>query len=129
MPAAPSRSNPPRTILVVDDEEAMRELFRRMLQRAGFSAVTAVNGRDALERFRERRIDAVITDMVMPEMDGIEVIRALLAERPRLPIIAVSGVTDWADYLTLATTLGAKVGLRKPVRSAELIEALRECLA
>jgi CheY-like chemotaxis protein len=130
MPASASPpANPPPTILVVDDEEAMRNLLSRMLQRAGFVAITAVNGRDALERFREQRIDAVVTDMVMPEMDGIELIRALLAERPGLPIVAVSGVHDWADYLTLATTLGAKTGLRKPVRSTELIQALRECLA
>jgi CheY-like chemotaxis protein len=130
MPASASPpANPPPTILVVDDEQAMRNLLSRMLQRAGFVAITAVNGRDALERFREQRIDAVVTDMVMPEMDGIELIRALLAERPGLPIVAVSGVHDWADYLTLATTLGAKTGLRKPVRSTELIQALRECLA
>jgi CheY-like chemotaxis protein len=129
MPAAASPpSDPPRTILVIDDEEKMRDLLSRMLQRAGFSAVTAVNGRDALERFRDGRIDAVVTDMVMPEMDGIEVIRAFLAERPGLPIIAVSGVHDWADYLTLATTLGARAGLKKPVRSVDLIRALRRCL-
>jgi DNA-binding NtrC family response regulator len=129
MPAAASPpSDPPRTILVIDDEEKMRDLLSRMLQRAGFSAVTAANGRDALERFRDGHIDAVVTDMVMPEMDGIEVIRAFLAERPGLPIIAVSGVHDWADYLTLATTLGARAGLKKPVRSVDLVRALRRCL-
>jgi CheY-like chemotaxis protein len=129
MPTAASPPSDPRhTILVIDDEEAMRGLLSRMLRRAGFVPVTAANGREALERFRERHIDAVVTDMVMPEMDGIEVIRALLAERPGLPIVAVSGVHDWADYLALATTLGAKAGLRKPVRSSELVQALRECL-
>ena len=118
---------PQATILVVDDDEAMRDLLRRMLERADFMVVTAIHGRDALERFRSQQIDAVVTDMVMPEMDGIEVIRAFLAERPGLPIIAVSGVHDWADYLTLATTLGARAGLKKPVRSVDLIRALRRC--
>ena len=126
---APTPATPAATILVVDDDDAMRALLSRMLQRAGFSAVTAINGRDALERFRERHIDAVVTDMVMPEMDGIELIRALRAERPGLPIIAVSGVHDWADYLKMATTLGARGGLRKPIRSVDLVQAMRECLA
>jgi CheY-like chemotaxis protein len=125
----PMPATPAATILVVDDDDAMRELMSRMLQRAGFTAVTAVNGRDALERFHERHIDAVVTDMVMPEMDGLELIRALRAARPGLPIIAVSGVHDWADYLKLATTLGASGGLRKPIRSVELLQAMRECLA
>lgn len=128
MPAAASSNSPP-AILVVDDEEAMRDLLGRMLRRTGFVPIPAANGREAIERFRERHIDAVITDMVMPEMDGIELIRTLLAERPGLPIIAISGVSDWADYLTLATTLGAKAGLRKPMRAAALVQALRESLA
>ena len=106
----------------------MRGLIGRMLRRAGFEPVLAASGREAIEHFRRRPIDAVVTDMVMPEMDEIEVIRALLAERPGLPIVAVSGAEDWADYLSLATTLGAKAGLRKPLRSTELVQALRECL-
>ena len=126
--AVPPPSDRKPAILVIDDEEAMRSLMSRILQRAGFEVVAAADGREALERFRQRHIDAVVTDMVMPNMDGIEVIRALLAERPGLPIVAVSGVDDWADYISLATTLGAKAGLRKPVRSTELVQALRECL-
>jgi len=90
--------------------------------------VLAAGGREALERFRRRHIAAVVTDMVMPDMDGIELIRALLAERPSLRIVAVSGTEDWADYISLATALGAEVGLRKPLRSTELVQALRECL-
>jgi CheY-like chemotaxis protein len=130
MPAsAPPSSDRKPAILVIDDEEAMRDLISRMLQRAGFEPVPAAGGREALEYFHQRHIDAVVTDMVMPDMDGIEVIRALLAERPGLPIVAVSGVDDWADYISLATTLGAKAGLRKPLRSIELVQALRECLA
>jgi CheY-like chemotaxis protein len=128
LPAAPSPSPTRLAILVVDDEEPMRGLIGRMLQRAGFEPVLAASGREALEHFRRRHIDAVVTDMVMPEMDGIEMIRTLLAERPELPIIAVSGVEDWADYISLATTLGAKAGLRKPLRSTELVQALRDCL-
>ena len=104
-------------------------MLKRILERAGFVTVVANNGRDALERFRERPIDLVITDMVMPEMDGIELIRALTAERPGLPIIAISGVHDWANYLGIAVTLGAKAGLQKPVGAAELAATVRRLLA
>jgi CheY-like chemotaxis protein len=120
---------PQATILVVDDDEAMRDLLRRMLERAGFTVVTAIHGRDALERFRSQQIDAVVTDMVMPEMDGIELIRALLAERLRLPIIAVSGVDEWANYLRMAIDLGAKVAMQKPVRAGELARTVRQILS
>ena len=107
----------------------MRDLLRRMLERADFMVVTAIHGRDALERFRSQQIDAVVTDMVMPEMDGIELIRALLAERQRLPIIAVSGVDEWSNYLRMAIGLGARVAMQKPVRAAELARTVRQILS
>ena len=119
----------PSTVLLVDDDEGMRHLLKRILERAGFVTAIANNGRDALERFRERPIDLVITDMVMPEMDGIELIRALTAERPGLPIIAISGVHDWANYLRMAITLGAKAGIQKPVGAADLAGTVRRLLA
>lgn len=119
----------PSTVLLVDDDEGMRHLLKRILERAGCVTAVANNGRDALERFRERPIDLVITDMVMPEMDGIELIRALTAERPDLPIIAISGVHDWANYLSMAITLGAKAGIQKPVSAADLAGTVRRLLA
>ena len=88
----------------------------------------AANGREALACIRSCTIDVVVTDMVMPEMDGIELIRALVVERPSLPIIAISGVHDWSNYFGMAVRLGAKVGLRKPVSSADLLRAVRELL-
>jgi two-component system, response regulator, stage 0 sporulation protein F len=115
-------------VLVVDDDEGMRSLLRRMLERAGFAVVTAAHGREALERIRMRVIDVVITDMVMPEMDGIELTRALVAEYPGLPIIAISGVHDWSNYFRIAIRFGAKAGLQKPVSAVALIQAVREQL-
>lgn len=125
-PSAADPSGPQATVLVVDDDEAMRNLLRRRLERAGSIVVTAIDGREALERFRSHQIDAVVTDMVMPEMDGIELIRTLLAERPRLPIIAISGVHDWADYLRMAIDLGAKASIQKPVRAHDLTQTVRQ---
>ncbi|HEX7968883.1 MAG TPA: response regulator [Stellaceae bacterium] len=127
--AVSSPGFPPASILVVDDDETMRDLLRRMLERTGLTVVLAVNGRDALERLRDRPADLVVTDMVMPEMDGIELIRLLATERPRLPIVAISGVHDWANYLRMAIRLGAKAGVQKPVSAAELVATVRGLLA
>lgn len=127
--AVSSPSVPPATILVVDDDETMRDLLRRMLERAGYAVVLAANGRDALERLRDQPTDLIVTDMVMPEMDGIELIRKLATERPRLPVIAISGVHDWANYLSMAIRLGAKAAVQKPVSAAELVATVRGLLA
>ena len=104
----------------------MRSLLARILGRAGFRVVTANNGVEALERCREGQIDVVITDMVMPVMDGIELIRALAVERPAIQIIAISGVHDWSNYLGMAIKLGAKAGIQKPVGATDLVEAVRK---
>ena len=107
----------------------MRDLLRRMLERAGFSVVTAVDGLQGLERFRGGGVHVMITDMMMPEMDGLELIRILRAERPNLQVIAVSGADDRDGYLRTALNLGAKAVLRKPVGSAELVQTVRRVLS
>lgn len=114
------------TVLVVDDDEVMRDLLSRMLGRAGYAVQTAADGRNALERFREHAIDAVVTDMSMPRMGGLELTRALLNERPELPIIAVTGVDD--SYLRVAIAAGAKAGMHKPIRAGELAQTMRRLL-
>lgn len=114
------------TVLVVDDDEVMRDLLSRMLGRAGYAVQTAADGRNALERFHEHAIDAVVTDMSMPRMSGIELTRALLTERPELPIIAVTGVDD--SYLRVAIAAGAKAGMQKPIRAGELAQTMRRLL-
>jgi CheY-like chemotaxis protein len=114
------------TVLVVDDDEVMRDLLSRMLGRAGFAVQTAVDGRNAMERFHEHAIDAVVTDMAMPNMDGVELTRTLLTERPELPIIAVTGVD--ASYLRVAMAAGAKAGMQKPIRAGELAKTVRQLL-
>jgi CheY-like chemotaxis protein len=118
----------PPAVLVVDDDGSSRHSLRRVLERSGFAVFTAMHGRDALDRVRARIIDAVVTDMVMPEMDGVELIRALAAEYPDLPIVAMIGVHDWTSYFGIAQRLGARAGLRKPVGPAELVRTVRELL-
>jgi CheY-like chemotaxis protein len=128
-PSLQSSASHRPAILVVDDDEDMRTLLQRILRRAGFMAATAADGAEGLARFRDGAFDLVITDMVMPVMDGIEVIRALRAERPDLPIVAVSGAGDWDPLLHMAVSLGASAALRKPVRAAELVQTVKQLLA
>jgi signal transduction histidine kinase/ActR/RegA family two-component response regulator len=119
---------PATTVLLVEDDQGLLELLQRMLIGAGYEVVSARNGLGALERLRETVVDVVVTDMLMPEMDGIELMRALIVDRPSLPIVAISGVDDWAEYLRIATHLGAKATLRKPISAPRLREAVELAL-
>jgi CheY-like chemotaxis protein len=124
---APSPA-PPGAILVIDDEEMMRDLLRRMLERCGFAVVTAVHGRDGLERLHDGRVCLVITDMKMPEMDGVQLVRQLRVENPDIPIIAASGDADRAAYLRTAKDLGVDAAVQKPVGAADLVKIVRKLL-
>jgi two-component system, chemotaxis family, chemotaxis protein CheY len=112
--------------LVVDDDEAMRELLRRALERSGFAVATAATGREALKLFGERQVDLAITDLTMPEMDGLTLIRSLMRLQPSARIIVVSGTESGFDA---ARALGAKATLRKPVTPSELARVARNILA
>jgi CheY-like chemotaxis protein len=115
-------------ILVVEDDKDLCDLLRRMLKRTGFITLGAGNGREALRHLKSQHVDLVITDMVMPELDGIELMRILRKDQPNLPIIAISGVDDFKEYRRISTHLGARVALQKPVSQAELVRAVNEVL-
>jgi CheY-like chemotaxis protein len=126
-PTPDSRSDPalsaaPPAILVVDDDKATRNTLRFMLERAGFTVAVAAGGRQALRSFQERPIAAVVTDILMPSMDGLRLIRELLALQPGICIVAISGAEMRLD---IARQLGAKAVLRKPVSRIELVQTLR----
>ncbi len=110
-------------ILLVDDEEPLRSNLSRYLTGLGYEVLTAANGRDALDIVEESEIDLLITDINMPEMDGIEVLRALRAKGTMVPVIAMSGggVFDKRLLLGSAGALGATGRLDKPFE----LEALR----
>jgi CheY-like chemotaxis protein len=116
------------TVLVVDDDVFMRDLIAQMLMASGFSVVTAANGREALLRLDEQTVSLVLTDIHMPVMDGMELIRKLRFQRPGLPVIAISGADDWQSYRRLAVDLGARAALQKPVDRDELVGAVRQSL-
>ncbi len=118
-------------ILVIDDEQMMRETLNAMLQSGGHRVVEAVNGRDGLAKMRAEPADLVITDIIMPEMEGVEALLTLLDEFPGLKVIAISGGgrTGTHDFLGVAAKLGAARTLQKPFSRAALLEAVESCLS
>jgi two-component system, cell cycle sensor histidine kinase and response regulator CckA len=122
---APSRLR--GSVLVVDDDESVRKLFERVLAGAGFSVLTAEGGEEALRMLEQVRVDLVVTDLVMPEGEGIETIRAIRKSPGAPKIIAVSGAFGGA-YLAVASLMGAHGALKKPVSPDELLAAVNEAL-
>ncbi|MGB9606733.1 MAG: response regulator, partial [Bryobacteraceae bacterium] len=90
-------------ILLVDDNKLGLSARKALLEEQGYRVTTAASGEAALELFRRARFDLVITDFKMPGMNGIELIRAIRAERPAVPIILISGYTDALGLNELAT--------------------------
>ena len=103
-------------ILVVDDQKMMQDVVARALRRAGYFVVTASNGQEALEKFHSFSPDLVITDVVMPEKDGIELTKAIRSLNPDVKILAMSGYdgTNVTDFLSIVRHLGADDVLGKP---------------
>lgn len=119
------------SVLLLEDNEAYRTLITEVLSLAGFNVHPAANGRRVPQMLAERSIDLVITDLVMPERDGIETLTELRYTHPRLPVIAISGDVplNMHLYLTIAEKLGASRVLAKPFKMAELVAAAREAIA
>ena len=112
-------------LLIVDDVEMDRLLETRIVEDAGHAPFFAKDGEDALRVYQENDIDVVITDLRMPNVDGLQLIQDLLAHDPRAAIIAVSGA---ADQLEKAEKCGAFAALEKPVVPEVLLETVHEIL-
>lgn len=117
-------------ILLIDDEPAVRAGLGRYLRMKGHEVEEAGDGRQALRLATTAPVDLVITDINMPEMDGIEVILALLERTPGLPIIAISGGGRMPKEVLLASAgvLGAVTTLEKPFDLGELSDAMSRVL-
>lgn len=120
----------PLKILIIDDEPMVRHMVARILDRAGYVTIAAANGSLGLAAFRRERPALVITDIIMPEREGIGTIRQILRERPGTPIIAISGgtISGAADFLAMARELGATAILRKPFEPRDLLDQVTHCL-
>jgi len=117
-------------VLVIDDDDLVRDTFVQMLTRAGFEVATAKNGREGLARFRSESPDVIMTDVIMPDQDGIETIMALRQASSTIPIIAISGGgrAHVMQFLDAAQKLGADMVLSKPIKQPELISAISRVL-
>jgi CheY-like chemotaxis protein len=114
-------------ILIVEDSPEERALLSELLSMAGHEVCLAAHGREALRLLREKPVELAITDMLMPEMDGVETMLALRRDHPGVKIIAVSGGGVFgADHcLRLARNLGARRILEKPYTPEEMLNAVQ----
>lgn len=118
-------------ILIIDDDPQMRRLLARMLSTAGHTVVQAENGKRGLELFHSLRPALIITDILMPERDGIETIRSIRYQVPETKILAISGAASGMnspDYLFFAQQFGADASLTKPFTPAQLLEVVNRLL-
>jgi len=122
--------NSPR-ILIIDDDDQVRNFVRRCLEKSGYTVHDASDGRIGLNEFYEHQFDLVITDIIMPSKEGIEVILEIKRADPKVKIIAISGggKIDATQYLTLARNLGAFTALSKPFSAQRLLEEVKNALS
>ena len=113
-------------ILIVDDEEMDRVLLSEVLHRAGHEPLFAPNGQVALRIWKKGKVDLVVTDIAMPELDGLGLLESMREEDPWVRVIAISGVA--AHKLERAASAGAKAVLTKPVDPRELVHEIDKAL-
>jgi DNA-binding NtrC family response regulator len=117
-------------ILVIDDDATIRGVIERVLKRAGYEVVMAVNGEDGLEQHRTNPANLIITDLFMPQREGLETIIQLRREFPAVPVVAISGEKSTSsNMLTAAAKLGAAKVLEKPFDSKTLLGVVQDALA
>ena len=127
-----------KSVLVIDDDDAVREALKRTLVRAGYLVRTASSGEDGLMELRDECTDVVITDIIMPNLNGVDTIKAIAKEFPQVRIVAISGggnfgVTEYRPsaitttaYLTSAKVAGAHMVLTKPFEMSDVIGAIEQ---
>jgi two-component system cell cycle response regulator CpdR len=119
------------SILVADDEDSIRSLLEHFLKNAGYDVVVVGNARDACELIRKQPFDLVITDILMPDGDGLDLINEIKREQPTSRILAISGggrYLEGSDYLKLAKGLGAHGAMMKPFTWQQLQDAINVVL-
>jgi len=121
-------------ILVVDDDVSVRVATRTLLEHEGYEVVCADSGRTGIEAIASTSFNAVIVDIFMPDMDGLQTIKAFNRQAPGVPIIAMSGFmfrdssAPAPDFLSMSTKLGAAYSVRKPFRPPDLLKVIEACL-
>jgi DNA-binding response OmpR family regulator len=118
-------------ILVIDDDEILNAMIVQLLSETGYEAEGVLDGRYGLSLLETKPFDLVVTDIVMPEKDGLETILAIRRKSKTVPIIAISGGGKIApeDYLLIAQKMGADYSFQKPFNNELFLGAVRECLS
>ncbi len=116
------------SVLIIENDDAVRDVVREILSAAGYTVREASNGRLGIHAFRKAPTDLVITDLYMPDRDGLEVIEAFRRTHPRVKILAISGASGSMGYFGLAQSLGAVAVLPKPFAPATLVTLVAELL-
>jgi len=119
------------SILLIDDDEALRNVTAEILIEAGYTVDDAPDGKSGLELYRPGFHDVVITDIAMPDMDGLELIMTLSRSTPKPRIIAMSGDSQFSEtvYLPTARQLGVQNTIIKPIRAEALLKTVASVLA
>ncbi|MCK4807363.1 MAG: response regulator [Candidatus Aegiribacteria sp.] len=117
-------------ILIIDDDPMIRDMLVLAFRKKNYDVMDAANGKTALNIFRTEDVDVVITDLIMPDMEGIETIRELRKIKPDAKIIACSGGGSISPdgYLKIASTMGAQYTFQKPISIKELSNAVEDLL-
>jgi DNA-binding NtrC family response regulator len=118
-------------ILIVDDDPDICFVLTRLLERHGHEASAVLNARKALDSLESSPFDIAIIDIIMPDMDGIELIMKIRLNYPQLKVIAISGggVIPADEYLRMAKLLKVRRTFQKPIKAAELVAAIDELVA
>ncbi len=122
--------DPKPIILLVDDDDDLRSVLERVLVRSGFTVLAARDGSQGLKILGSQKVDLMVTDIIMPDVEGVELILKARKERPGLPIIAMSagGRLKADGYLKMAKACGANQILEKPFGIESLIQEVRRLL-
>jgi YesN/AraC family two-component response regulator len=120
-----------RKVLIIDDEPYILLMLKKMLEKAGYEVDLASSGIQGMKLFEKESADLVITDIIMPDKEGLEIILEMKKQRPDLKIIAISGGGRISpeSYLECAVYFGASRVFQKPFKQKELISAVNELIA
>jgi DNA-binding response OmpR family regulator len=119
-----------KKVLVIDDDEQIREMIRVILEDSGYAVYLTSDGDEVTNIYKDNPVDLIITDIIMPERDGLEIINQFRKEHPNVKIIAISGggKIKAENYLVAAENLGAVKTLSKPFDIMELVDIVKSLI-